>query len=365
MPVTAPEKSRLRIEAERICDRFVAEGAARFETDILLPAEMLLDLYGEDIRARAYVTADPERGELMLRPDFTVPVVRHHMAGDGTPSRYTYFGEVFRKQEDHPERRSEFLQVGYEIFGGADGAATDAEVFALFSDVLAPLGLRAATGDIGILIAMVAGLETSEARRAALMRHIWRPARFTALVKRFAGITPVPASRMALLAAEDPMAGAGAMIGLRGETEIASRIATLRADAAEAPMSREQVDLIAAVLAVSETCPNALRHLRGIAAEMPGITPALDLFETRCAALAARGVDVDRLDFEASYGRTSMEYYDGFVFGFYAEGRPDLPPVASGGRYDALTRRLGQGHEIPAVGGVIRPDLTAILGGAA
>ena len=60
---------------------------------------------------------------------------------------------------------------------------------------------------------------------------------------------------------------------------------------------------------------------------------------------------------EASFGRTTLEYYDGFVFGFYAEGRPDLPPVATGGRYDALTRQLGNGAEIPAVGGVIRPDL--------
>ena len=66
---------------------------------------------------------------------------------------------------------------------------------------------------------------------------------------------------------------------------------------------------------------------------------------------------MDKLDFEASYGRTSMEYYDGFVFGFYSEARPDLPPVASGGRYDALTQRLGQGKSIPAVGGVIRPDI--------
>ena len=72
---------------------------------------------------------------------------------------------------------------------------------------------------------------------------------------------------------------------------------------------------------------------------------------------AARGVDVERLDFEASYGRTSMEYYDGFVFGFYAADRPDLPPIATGGRYDALTRRLGRGAEIPAVGGVLRPGL--------
>jgi ATP phosphoribosyltransferase regulatory subunit len=358
-----PYKSRVRIEAEAICDDFVADGAARFETDILLPAEVLLDLYGEDIRARAYVTTDPERGEMMLRPDFTVPVVQYHMDGDGFPASYTYFGEVFRKQEDHPDRRSEYMQVGYEEFGGANAAAADAKVFGKFSDALAPLGLRAATGDIGILIAMVEGLDTTEDRRTALMRHIWRPARFTALVKRFAGLTPVPPARAALLASDAALPEAEVMIGLRSDREIASRIAALRADAAEPPMSAEIVDLIAAVLSVSETCPNALEHLRDIAVDMPGLLPALDRFEARCDAMAKCGIDVDALPFEASYGRTSMEYYDGFVFGFYSEARPDLPPVATGGRYDALTRRLGQGREIPAVGGVIRPDLVVELGG--
>jgi ATP phosphoribosyltransferase regulatory subunit len=31
--------------------------------------------------------------------------------------------------------------------------------------------------------------------------------------------------------------------------------------------------------------------------------------------------------------------------------------VATGGRYDALTRELGKGAAIPAVGGVLRPGL--------
>ena len=83
--------------------------------------------------------------------------------------------------------------------------------------------------------------------------------------------------------------------------------------------------------------------------------------DARIEALAARSVDVETLEFETSFGRTSMEYYDGFVFGFYAESRPDLPAIASGGRYDALTRVLGQGRSIPAVGGVIRPELLAGL----
>ena len=96
--------------------------------------------------------------------------------------------------------------------------------------------------------------------------------------------------------------------------------------------------------------------------DLPAIEPAVDVFETRLGALEDHGISLATLEFEGSYGRTNMEYYDGFVFGFYAEGHHDLPPVASGGRYDALTRVLGQGRAIPAVGGVIRPDLTLMLG---
>ncbi len=75
-----------------------------------------------------------------------------------------------------------------------------------------------------------------------------------------------------------------------------------------------------------ETSPNVLDHLRDLAVDMPSIGPAVDRMEARLDALATRGVDVNALEFEGSYGRTSMEYYDGFVFGFYAENRPDLPP---------------------------------------
>lgn len=95
---------------------------------------------------------------------------------------------------------------------------------------------------------------------------------------------------------------------------------------------------------------------------LPAIAPAVDRFAARLEALAKRGVDVATLAFEASHGRTSLEYYDGFVFSFHA---PDGPPVASGGRYDALTAVLGAGASIPAVGGVIRPGMVARLRGVA
>ena len=136
----------VRSRAMDLRDQFVAAGAQVVDPPVLQSAELLLDLYGEDIRARAYVTSDAMRGEQMLRPDFTVPVVQMHMAHGAEPARYTYAGEVFRRQETDPDRPSEYLQVGYEVFDRTNPAAADAEVFSLISQAVAPLGLRAATG---------------------------------------------------------------------------------------------------------------------------------------------------------------------------------------------------------------------------
>jgi len=297
----------------------------------------------------------------MLRPDFTVPVVQMHMESQAEPARYTYCGEVFRKQESDERRPHEFLQVGYEVFDGKAPAQADAEVFAVIAKALDGLSLRAATGDFGILMAAVSGLATSEARKAALMRHLWRPRRFRALLDRFGGKIAPPASRVALLNADDPFAGSGAEFGLRSRGEVEKRIDALRQDTALPPISAEEISLLDMILSLRETAQNVLANLRDIAVDLPAIGAAVDRLEERLEAMAARGIDVATLEFEGSYGRTSMEYYDGFVFGFYAADRPDLPPVATGGRYDALARVLGQGRAVPAVGAVIRPEVVVSL----
>ncbi|MGX9354818.1 ATP phosphoribosyltransferase regulatory subunit [Roseobacteraceae bacterium S113] len=351
----------IRAEAERLTAGFEGLQARRVLTPVLQSAEVLLELYGEDIRGRAYVTSDPLRGEQMLRPDFTVPVVQMHMAEGAEPARYCYAGEVFRRQDDDPSRENEYIQVGYEVFDRADPAAREAEVFAAIAAPLTGLPVRAVTGDIGLLKAAVAGLNTSERRKSALMRHIWRPRRFRALLERFAGQSQVPPSREALLRAADPFADAGPATGKRSQAEVAARIEALREDAALPPISGDDVAQIDALLSVRETLPHALTRLAELAERLPAIAPAVGRLEERIEALAQAGQNPATLAFEGSFGRSSMEYYDGFVFGFTSDARPDWPAIASGGRYDALTAALGQGRSIPAVGGVLRPGLLLAL----
>jgi ATP phosphoribosyltransferase regulatory subunit len=358
-----PTKAQVRVEAARLVSVFQASGATLVEADILQPAATLLDLYGEDIRARAYVTHDPVKGEMMLRPDFTVPVVEMHMASGLEAARYAYAGEVFRSQDEEDGRANEHVQVGFEMFGGEDPAEADAEVFTTHYRALSGIAVTAVTGDIGILMAAVQGLTTSEKRKAALMRHIWHPQRFRALLDRYSGKTAIPDYRKNLLALSDPFTQSGTLVGLRSQDEIATRIENLRQDMDVAPIKAAEIHLLDEVIALCAKAPLALEMLHDMAGEFSPIRSAVKRMEDRLDALRRHDFDVDQLEFEGSYGRTAMEYYDGFVFGLYGEVQTGQPAIATGGRYDTLTRVLGRGRSVPAVGGVIRPDLLLLARG--
>ena len=341
---------------QRFLAAFRDAGAIEVAPDILLPAESLLDLYGEDIRARAYVSTDPLRGEVMLRPDFTVPVVQMHMANGAEPARYCYLGEVFRKQDPGDERPAqprdnEYLQAGFELFAHDCGA--DAEVFALFHRLLAPLDLQAVTGDMGLLMDAVRALPLSHARRDAALHLIWRPARFARLIQRFSA----PPAARGFPVSSSPWTG------LRSQAEMAQRIARLQSDLAEPPLPAQWSQRLARLFAISAPLPDAMAELHDLAAGWPDLRPAVQRIADRAAELTRQGIPAETIRFDASHGRHTMEYYDGFTFSFVAPGRAEWPPIASGGRYDALTAVLGRsaGRAIPAVGGIIRPGLIAEL----
>ena len=341
--------SEIRDLADNLRKRFADKGAQSYQSEILMTAGGLLDLYGEDIRARAYVTQDPIRGEMMLRPDFTLQLTSDHLARDAGQASYVYSGEVFRRQEVDDDRSREVLQVGYERFSDPDPAEAEADVFCEIWNACKGADVSAVTGDIGFLNAAVDELDTPERRKTALRRHLRHPVRFRALLDRFSRPAPPPPS---------PSTSA-THVGLRSAAEIESRLAVLQAEHETPAIDPLQVKKVFQILDVRGRLPSALIELRNLAGHDSGLVTACDCMEARLEAIASKGVTVDALDFEASYGRTSMEYYDGFVFGLNG-GASEDPPLATGGRYDALCTALG-GKGVTAVGGVIRP---AILLGA-
>src|SRR5262245_57914631 len=109
--------------APDILKLFIERGADPIDVPILQPADPFLDMAGEDLRRRIFLT-ESETGEtLCLRPEFTIPVCLDHIRSQsGTPRRYSYLGEVFRQ---HREGGDEFFQAGIEDLGDTDIASAD------------------------------------------------------------------------------------------------------------------------------------------------------------------------------------------------------------------------------------------------
>src|SRR4029077_2746573 len=113
--------------AQALVASYMRAGYAQTEPPVLQPAEPFLDLSGEDIRKRMFLTSDPEGRELCLRPDLTIPVSRDYLASmaAGQPRGFCFRGRCFRSRAPDP---AEFFQIGIEAFGRTDTAAADAEM---------------------------------------------------------------------------------------------------------------------------------------------------------------------------------------------------------------------------------------------
>jgi ATP phosphoribosyltransferase regulatory subunit len=369
--------------AEALVASYERAGYARVSPAILQPAEPFLDLSGEDIRKRMFITTSPDGAELCLRPDLTIPVSRDYLASpaSGRAAGFCYLGPVFRHRADAP---AEFLQAGIESFGRADKAAADAEMLALGLEATAHYGLSepdVQIGDVALFEALIAGLDLPPAWKRRLVKDFNRKANLAQDLDRLtlggANGRPEYQGVLAALAGADPK-GAHALVtdllsiaginavGGRSVGEIADRFLEQSALGASTRLPREVRALVERFLAVAGEPDEAAADLRALAADAGmsrTLGPALDLFEHRTGFVAAQGVDVKRLRFSSAFGR-GFDYYTGFVFELTDPRRAGEPLVA-GGRYDGLLSRLGAAEPIPAVGFAVWIERLAAQGGAA
>ena len=351
--------------AQRLVASYVRAGYVQIAPSILQPAEPFLDLSGEDIRRRMYLTSDPAGRELCLRPDLTIPVSLAYLQSPsaGKPAGFCYLGPVFRHREGSS---ADVIQAGIESFARADTAAADAEMLALGLEATTHYGLAAPEiriGDVGLFAGFVAALDLPPPWKRRLIKDFnrkWSLAHdLDQLVLSAAGKPPEYQGVLAALGNADPKAAhhlvtdllsiAGiATVGGRSVAEIAERFLEQAALGAGTRLPSETRALIERFLAVRGNPDEAAGDLRALAADASiAIEGALDLFETRTGFLAARGVDVGALQFSTAFGR-GFDYYTGFVFELHDQRTKG--PLIAGGRYDGLLTRLGAPEAIPAVG---------------
>jgi ATP phosphoribosyltransferase regulatory subunit len=374
----APPSGPALPDAQALVTGFERAGYGRVEPAILQPAEPFLDLSGEDIRKRMYLTADPQGHELCLRPDLTIPVSRDYLASPqaGKPAGFCYLGPVFRHRENEP---SEFLQAGIESFGRTDIAAADAEMLALGLEATSHYGLapEIRMGDIGLFSALVAALDLAPAWKRRLVKDFNHKSSLAHDLDRLTISTghtrPEYQGMLAALAGSDPgaahalvtdllsIAGISA-VGGRSVGEIADRFLEQATLSVQTSLPRETRALIERFLAIAGEPDEAAAELRTLAQDAKiALDAALDLLESRTGFLAARGVDVSRIRFSTAFGR-GLDYYTGFVFELHDPRFRNLGQLVAGGRYDGLLTRIGSPAPIPAVGFAVWIERLAACG---
>jgi ATP phosphoribosyltransferase regulatory subunit len=381
--------------AEALIRSFERAGYLRVWPPILQSAEPFLDLSGEDIRKRMFLTTDPEGRELCLRPDLTIPVCREYLGSDrsGKAAGYCYLGTVFRhrRTERHlekvqkgaaePHESAEFLQAGIESFGRGDTAAADAEMLALGLEATNQYGVSEPlilAGDVGLFAALVAALELAPAWKRRLIKHFNQKASLAEDLDRLA----ISAGRarngyqgvLAALAGSDPKAAHALVtdllsiagitaVGGRSVSDIADRFLEQAALDARAHLPAETRALIERFLAIANAPEKAAAELRAFAKDAKlDLDAALDLFESRTRFLAGRGIDVKRIRFATAFGR-GLDYYTGLVFEVHDPNERTRGQLVAGGRYDGLLTRLGSPIPIPAVGFAVWIERLAACGG--
>lgn len=378
---TRTSTSQPDARAEALVGAYERAGYRRFAPPILQPAEPFLDLSGEDIRKRMYLTTGSDGRELCLRPDLTIPVSRDYLASPaaGSAQGFCYLGPVFRDRDDLP---AEFLQAGIESFGRQDRAAADAEMLALGLDATTHYGIakpEIRIGDVGLFAALVTALDLAPAWKRRLVKDFNRKSSLAhdldLLTLSAASKRPEYQGVLAALAGSDPKAARALVtdllsiagitaVGGRSVAEVAERFLEQAALGASTSLPRETRALIERFLAVTGDPDEAAAELRALAADAGlGLSAALDLFESRTGFLAARGIDVGGVRFSTAFGR-GLDYYTGFVFELHDATSGTNGTLVAGGRYDELLTRLGATSQIPAVGFAVWIERIALSGGA-
>lgn len=372
---------------------FARAGFEPVATPVIQPADLFLDLIGEDLRARTYVFTDPDGAELCLRPDLTIPATRLYLDrfGDsGQPARFAYNGLVFRYQRagDNLARPREFRQAGIEYFAPEAPAQAEAEILALTAESIRAAGLGAFSlriGDLGIFEALLGAIQMPARWRASLHHHFWHPAAFRRQLQKltkpeeFGRALEAPLLA-AMEAARRGASGLGdrvaalerhfearglAASGTRTLDEIAEQLEGLSADMRSAPLDPRSALLLDAYIKLTgpaRATPDQVRALlKGTGLD---IDPVLARFDARLRLAAQEGLDISDAPFAGGFGR-QFEYYTGFVFEVLSPMLDESTPIAGGGRYDRLVEAISGGTSIAAVGSAIHADrlLLAVRGG--
>lgn len=354
-----------------------ARGGQEVALPTLLPAALVLELAGEDVRPRLYFASGPDGAELCLRADLTIPAALHYAqtaAGDDEAAAWVCEGKVFRAPKQGEDRAPEFIQIGLERFGDTDRIEADVTVFLAAWEACQAAGERklyVRLCDGGLLPHIIAKADLPEpwgsalgevtSHQSALKRVLAQatgagPTRQISALERT--IAELDSERARSTVAEVLALANLSLPGNRQLSHVADRLAARAKRAIANPLAPELAETLSKLIHLSSqgSLAASLDECVALASKL-----GVDLMDWRQAWI----LRLDRIQQDApealsqahfeALSPEAFDYYDGMAFDFAVD--PSFArPVATGGRYDTLVGEISAGQRhARAVGCVIRP----------
>lgn len=334
---------------------------------VIQPAEPFLDSIGEVLRRSIFLSENNHGEMLCFRPEFTIPVCRHHIHNEpDMPQRYGYAGLVFRQGDGYgAEGARERLQAGIEDLGDENRASADARIltnaYAMTRHLLPDAEIKITLGDQAVFTALAKALDLPLGWRVKLNRAFGHSATLARVLEGESNPVAdsyLPDNIAAALAKGDEPALECAISALmddhglsnakgRSASEITRRLMEKNALKLTA-LAEEQKTILRAFLGLECALDKAPAILRQFALDhQVDMEDAIALFQARLETMSKRRLPVSAIYYRAAFGRP-LDYYTGLVFEMLAQGAKT--PITMGGRYDRLLRVLGAEQEIAGVG---------------
>lgn len=282
------EMAKRRKVFEKIRKVFENYGYGEVCTPAFEDFDLLSKKSGPDIEKEIYVFTDKSGRKLGLRFDPTLPICRI-VASDSSltrPIKFYYITNMWRYDQPGKGRWREFWQAGVELIGSSKPEA-DAEILAITYDSLKAIGVKKFYFKIN-------------------SRKI-----VESLIKE-AGIPEK--KKLDVFRAIDKLEKIG-------EKEVRKELEKYK-------ISEKSIEKLLELIK-SGKANKELEELN----EIKSLAEKMEVENIKIDFSIVRGID----------------YYTGFVFETFVEGREDLGSVAAGGRYDTMVGLYG-GQSLPATG---------------
>lgn len=359
-----PSATRKIREIERILqDHMDLFGYELIDMPIIEKADIFLTRAGHNIIERLF-TFDRGGQVLALRPEFTAAAAhRYAQEAYQKPVRWQVSGSIF---EDEPSDYSLQYQkhtIGAE-FIGQNGAAADAEIIGMAVQGARKIGI----GDFNLLIGHV-GLQLH------LLSHFQLDSRTSHLLLsqrerlKIEGKQATIDTIQNMLRLDDSAKSDetnlgeseqtqymldvlldstryGTTMGGRSRHDIAQRLLQKRERTLEQSQIVGALDFLTEWGQIRGSVEDVLSEVKQFVADEDEIGQnLLEKWQQSLELLAVYDIPQENIILQPDVTK-NWDYYTGMVFGI----RADDSYIASGGRYDGLTKLLGSNENVPAVG---------------